>query len=181
MNGYSWKHVLATVIAEGLGSTILIAGVKDYFCADCSPHMRLDASLMCMVMFNLVLAEVAFTSGHAMLHLSPSLAPLHVMHHACTAPTITTNLIFHPVDLAIEFSGPILFLILSHVFLFQDPFVLTTSLLVLHLWYAYDHDPNLNLYHIQHHKYIDSIYTIYTKFRLSDPKADLVKPLVKLK
>ena len=35
------------------------------------------------------------------------------------SPSWSTNLLFHPVDLALEFSGPVGFLVASHMLLFE--------------------------------------------------------------
>ena len=161
-NGYSSGYVNFTILSQGILSTLLVAGVKDVFAGRWSQgdFPPWDPFSLVVVLFNLILAEAAFTVGHSLLHLSPTLAHFHVMHHACVEPTITTNLIFHPIDLSIEIGGAVTAVILSHLFIFADPMGLSMSLLVIHLWYAYDHDPNLNLYHIQHHRYIDSVYVM---------------------
>ena len=48
----------------------------------------------------------------------------------------------------------------------------------MQVWYALDHDEWCNLPHVAHHKFCDSVYTIYTAF-LSDPAFGYVKGLVK--
>jgi hypothetical protein len=61
----------------------------------------------------------------------------------------------------------------------QDKFALVLSLLTLHLWYTLDHDEWLRLYHYHHHRFIDSLHSIYVKGIGLPPIAfDGVKPLV---
>ena len=101
-NGFSRNYVLFTIISQGIGSTMLVAGVKHAFAGRFSQgdFPEFEWFSLVVVLVNLVLAEVAFTAGHSMLHLVPALAPLHVMHHSCVKATVSTNLIFDPIDLS---------------------------------------------------------------------------------
>ena len=123
---------------------------------------------------NLTLAELLFTAGHSLMHKSPWLMKLHVFHHCCTRPNWNTNLLFHPVDIAIEFTTPALSLFAMHWFVWQDDFILLYTYIVFQLWYAYDHDTNMQLYHAQHHIHCDSLYTIYCNVR-GTPALNLLK------
>lgn len=129
---------------------------------------------------NLVLSEALFTFSHYLLHTWHVLTPLHVMHHCCVHPSWTTNLIFHPLDLALEFSGPVTALIGMHFFVWQDQFSLLVSFVVLQLWYAYDHDNGINLYHVDHHRQINSLYAIYINIK-GDPKKNILRDQMLLK
>lgn len=81
--------------------------------------------------------------------------------------------------MAVEFSGPIVGLVVAHVLLFDDTLALGISIHLLHLWYMLDHSENLQLYHYHHHQYIDSVYSIYTDLRFPQGR-DTVKPMLKL-
>ena len=69
--------------------------------------------------------------------------------------------------MALEFAGPFLLLLGSHLVIWRDPFALLVSLITLHTWYAVDHSENLRLFHYDHHKHVDSVYTIYTRIRFN--------------
>lgn len=112
------------------------------------------------VAVNLCLTEAAFFVAHRELHLNPVrlilshsnlrgiiftgsifsqfsvqlLAPLHLMHHACRWASNTTNLLFHPLDLALEFAGPYLCLVGMHAFLWHDPITLFISIYIVQMW-----------------------------------------------
>lgn len=90
---------------------------------------------------------------------------LHVFHHCSTRPTFNTNLLFHPLDLAIEFTAPALSLFLMHWHVWRDDFVLLYSYILFQFWYAYDHDEHIRAYHVQHHADCDSLYAIYCNWR----------------
>ena len=57
------------------------------------------------VLLILCAAEVYFTISHKILH--QYLPGLHVMHHYCDYCSFTSNLLFHPLDLFIEFGVPL--------------------------------------------------------------------------
>ena len=64
-------------------------------------------SAVLQLLVNFVGMELLFTWCHRWLHSSTP--HLHVMHHALRTPSWTSNLLFHPLDLAAEFTGPLLF------------------------------------------------------------------------
>lgn len=138
----------------------------------------LDLSLIVKVVVNLTLAELLFSAGHSLMHTHPSLVKLHILHHCSTFSSWNTNLLFHPIDLAIEFTGPALGLLGMHYFVWQDEMTMLVTYLIFLLWYAYDHDETLRLYHVQHHAACDSLYAIYTKVR-GLPKHNLLKQEMK--
>lgn len=83
--------------------------------------------------------------------------------------------------MAVEFSGPMLSLVATHLLIFNEPFLLLLSIHILHFWYALDHSENVQLYHYTHHMRVDSVYSIYAKIRFSgegEGRADKVKPLL---
>lgn len=128
---------------------------------------------------NLLLSELTFTAGHWVLHQTDRGGGWHRLHHACRPCSWSTNLLFHPVDLAVEFSGPFLALACSHCLLFNDGAALMVSVHLLHLWYALDHSENWRLPHYRHHLYVDSTYTIYCGRTVPTLWPDTVKPLLK--
>jgi hypothetical protein len=129
-------------------------------------HVHWDTILK--IAINFLQAELLFWLGHMLLHTnsSSSWMHFHVFHHCCVDSTWNTNLLFHPVDLAIEFTGPALGILALHRYCWnEDPMVLWISFLGFQLWYAYEHDEHLKLPHVQHHAECNSVYVIYSKLR----------------
>jgi sterol desaturase/sphingolipid hydroxylase (fatty acid hydroxylase superfamily) len=114
---------------------------------------------------NLVLSDVLFTASHSLLHKVPALLRLHVFHHCSTQSSWNTNLLFHPLDLAMEFAGPAGVLLWMHYYVWeQDQLVLLVTYMVFQVWYAWDHDEHLQFWHVYHHSICGSVYSIYTPF-----------------
>jgi sterol desaturase/sphingolipid hydroxylase (fatty acid hydroxylase superfamily) len=178
-SGLSPRWSVATALLNLTGVELLMYGVYklDGLGAGFSVHW--DRGVLAQAAIGLIIGEITFTAGHRLLHQS-WLARFHVMHHCCKRTSHSTNLFFHPVDLAIEFSGPIAALIAMHLLYFRDPWGLVVSATVLQVWYALDHDEHLALPHTRHHTLIDSMYTIYIARKLEgDATRDRVKALVK--
>ena len=127
------------------------------------------------VAINLALSEVLFTFSHSQLHKVPVLVSYYVFHHCSTKSSWNTNVLFHPVDLVLEFAGPAAGLLVLHYTLWrQDQFVLLATYLVFQIWYALDHDEELQLWHIQHHSECNSLYSIYTPWKQA-PSSNLLR------
>jgi len=131
------------------------------------------------ILFNLSITEVLFATSHMMLHYSPRCSSLHIMHHCCLHPSWSTNLIFHPLDLTAEFSGPVIAVLALHQWVWKDFMTLFLSVLILHLWYALDHSANLGLPHTKHHSQLNTVFTIYIRQRCSGKRKDLVRQVIK--
>jgi sterol desaturase/sphingolipid hydroxylase (fatty acid hydroxylase superfamily) len=116
--------------------------------------------VVAQVFCNLVSSEICFTLNHYLLHrFQPA---IHHMHHACFTPTLSTNLIFHPLDLMLEFSTPVGILLLNHYCWWnEDELVFLISFVIVQMWYALDHDEWCALPHYAHHIFVDSNYSIY--------------------
>lgn len=113
----------------------------------------------------LLATEIMFTAGHAWLHHTKWGREIHTLHHLCKPASLSSNLLFHPIDMMVEFGGPFLSLILMHVYIFQDPFIFKTAMTILNIWYSADHDENLGLSHLHHHKEMGpTILTIYGRY-----------------
>ena len=117
--------------------------------------------------------EVLFTVAHRALHAK--IPQLHVLHHVCRTPSYTTNFLFDVNDIALEFTGPMVFCVLSHVLYFHDPFALYMSLVLMSVHNITAHDEWLRAPHWYHHKNVDSVYTLYTHIRDYRPGFDKVK------
>ncbi|CAB9514368.1 expressed unknown protein [Seminavis robusta] len=173
--GFSDLQILLIMNSNCINSQLLGFLMMNYVCTDPEIfslsyfYAHFNATMILRILASLALSETLFCAAHSLMHKNEFLAKYHVMHHCCVCPTWTTNLVFHPLDLSMEFGGPALGLLGLHFGVFQDQATFLLTYLIFQLWYAYDHEPYLNLYHIQHHQQCDSLYVIYTNFR-GDPK-----------
>ncbi len=174
--GYTDSQIVAFSLANLVSST---TGNWLALCFLCTDHQsffdvgQVTLSNVAMILANLMGTEVIFTLLHGVLHTSERWAPYHEFHHLATSPSQTTNLLFHPVDFALEFSGPSLVLYASHQ-LFQNDFVLAWSLYIMTVWYSWDHDDTLRLPHFAHHTTINSLYMIYGPLK-GDPTKNILR------
>ncbi len=124
-----------------------IALFTAYLCRDLvvseEAHRLLHLSLWLKVVVLVTLTEVTFTAGHSLLHTVPSMADLHVFHHCCTSSSFLTNLLFHPLDIHVEFGGGAVVIYGAHFLVFQDPLLLMVTYSVFQIWYMWDHDEAL--------------------------------------
>ena len=65
--------------------------------------------------------DIAFWFTHGLLH--EHMPRTHMLHHACVYSSQTTNLFFHPIDLACEFTAPVLMMYAITRFLLKDPWL----------------------------------------------------------
>ncbi len=174
-NGFSGPVVIAIMLFNLVASNATSYGIVAFFCADY--QVRWGVDVLAKIAAYLAVSEVAFTLAHRALH--HNLPQLHVLHHACRTPSWSTNLMFHPIDLALEFAAPLGSIVLLHVTCFQDPWALLLTVGITHVWYAFDHDETVKLPHYRHHEHVDSLYTIYINWKQVQPGFDRVKPLLK--
>jgi hypothetical protein len=182
-NGFSDEFTVFTIVSNLLSSQLISLFVIHYLCGSDAVAMFFNwknytFAVIFKVLINISLTEYLFYAAHRLLHqLWPE---IHRMHHCCRKPTNATNLIFHPFDLMLEFGGPGMSLLVMHYIVWnQDRFVLFLSYLFVQTYYAIDHNEWWPTYHYTHHSYIDSVYTIYIKYK-SDPKLDKVKGILKI-
>lgn len=171
----SWQ-VWLIMFFNLIASNGLVGLIYDHCLSSTQHQYTFTIRTIWQVITNMAITEIFFTSAHTWLHCTEVGSKLHHMHHCCTEPSWSTNLIFHPLDLVVEFSGPVTSIILMHVFVWQNTDTLLTSTLVLHLWYALDHSANLKLPHTKHHTYFNSVYSIYVNWKFgSYSKRDKVR------
>lgn len=161
-HGYPTPAMLALMLFNMIGTNALVVCIEILFGCFDSPW-RLDAMLLLAVGWNQALSDLTITAGHWLLHTSRRLAPFHVIHHLCSPALWTSNLLFHPIDMAVEFSGPFASLAASHVLIWRDPLALLFSVAALHVWYALDQSENMKVPQSRHHKYVEAIYTVYAE------------------
>lgn len=183
--GYNNDFAILAIMEFNLVSSQLLGYViVNYIVTDDNNYSlkylieQFNVFLVAQVSINLLLTELLFYLGHSLLHTVPCLLDLHAFHHCSVRSTWNTNLLFHPIDLAIEFGLPVLSVLVMHYYVWNDQLVLLLTYLIIQLWYAYDHDENLQLYHVKHHFDCDSLYAIYSKFRFGlgqqPPKTNLL-------
>ena len=178
-NGFR-RHTVYTIMLFNLvGTNILVAWIVSTFCGPMyTGSIAINRYTPFILVFNLALSELCFTVAHTALHRTEYGAKVHHLHHCCKPSSWSSNLIIHPVDMAVEFSGPVLSLLFTHQYLFNNPSALFVSLTTLQIWYAVDHSEYLKLAHYRHHAYINNYLHIYLKSRTVKPGRDCVKPIV---
>lgn len=171
VNGFSRSYVALIMFTNLVLTNILVALVYNNIVFG-----PFSWQMIPKILLNLCITEFFFTCAHGLLHCTDAGAKLHTMHHCCKESSWSTNLVFHPFDMAAEFSGPVLSVLGMHL-VWRDDNVLGTTVLLVHLWYALDHSAFLNLPHTRHHKYIDNMYSIYAK-KYFTFGTDKVKPVL---
>ncbi|KDO17744.1 hypothetical protein SPRG_16843 [Saprolegnia parasitica CBS 223.65] len=181
-NGFSDATTVATMLLNTVASQFLTFVVVYYMGTPDTVAGLLHPSsyspwIVAAIAINLALTEGLFFAAHKLLHeLWPH---VHVMHHCCLHSSHSTNVIFHPIDLAFEFGGPGAVVLAMHIFVWeQNLTVLLATYLIVQTYYAIDHSEWLQTYHYKHHAQLNAVYTIYINHR-SSPQLDQVRSLVK--
>lgn len=162
--------VYALMAIQLVAANVFVVGLLNYFNAiDVQPPSLSSTTavvhLLGSLALNLIVSEIAFTAGHAWLHSTTVGKRIHRLHHLIKNPSWSTNLLIHPLDLAIEFGLPFLAIALMHVYVVGDPFVFRVAITLIYVWYAADHSENLGLSHTVHHTSMESpILTIYGRY-----------------
>jgi sterol desaturase/sphingolipid hydroxylase (fatty acid hydroxylase superfamily) len=164
--GYSRTQLYVLMYANLFWPNALIAGLQQIFCGGSAPwntmDVRIDAQLISIIAVNLVLADVFFTLAHSIvLHKTKFGASFHKIHHCAKPCSWSSNLIFHPVDMAIEFTPSTAVALAVH-YVTRDPFALCVFMTIGHLWYFVDHSDLIKTQHYRHHEKVDASYGIYT-------------------
>ena len=172
-HGYGVGMVWFTMLFNLFASSALVGIIYAYCVLDEQPSTWVPLKII----VNMIVGEFFFTSSHMWLHYSKTGSRLHLMHHCCKQASWSTNLIFHPIDIVVEFSGPVLSAVALHFFVWKDDWTLFITIGILHLWYALDHSALLKLPHIDHHTYCDTMFSIYIKKYITLKRPELVKTL----
>ena len=176
VGGYSYELIATCVMINLMiywvpcAVPIWMFGTTDNF--------SVDLGTIFNVLLILCVSEVYFSISHKILHRY--LPKLHVMHHYCDYCSFTSNLLFHPLDLAIEFGVPLLIIGVIGGVVLQDTPTMVVGYAVVMTWYVLDHDQYLQLGHWRHHKYCSGHYSIYVPAGGFDA-LDGVKPLLRAK
>jgi hypothetical protein len=164
---FCWLYNWSTVIS-------LPCVIFYYTCQDFQVHW--DLRLVLQVAANLAATEALFTYPHRLMHRH--MPQTHLLHHCVVRPSFFSNFLFHPLDLLLEFSAPVLSTILLSLLLWKDSFTLLVSFGIQTAWYAAGHDEYLKLPHWYHHQFVSGNYTIYLNTPVNDPQ-DQVKKLLR--
>ncbi|KAI8908924.1 hypothetical protein EDD86DRAFT_146612 [Gorgonomyces haynaldii] len=173
-NGFSTEQVYQTMFLSLLfGGPGMYCMTQLTFRETVMPYFT--HGLVMRVGMLLAISELALTYGHVMLH--QQLSKYHLMHHCCKHISYTTNFVFHPFDLVMEFGMPLGVIILANLLLFQDDWATMVALSISVTVYGLDHDEYLQRPHAKHHLQITSPYTAY--FDSTMHIKDAVRPMVK--
>jgi sterol desaturase/sphingolipid hydroxylase (fatty acid hydroxylase superfamily) len=155
------------------GGTMLLY----YLYGEAQPYF--DLSLVAKVLVMLASSETVFTWVHSLLH--NQLGHLHVMHHCCIHNSIATNFMFHPVDLLLELGSPAAIVLLTNELLFKDQWACICAISTMFGWYGLDHDALAELPHANHHKFINTVYTVYLNLKTHNKNDSVVKVVKRVK
>jgi hypothetical protein len=100
--GFSDGYIVFCALANSgiaIAQTIAMHHIMPAF-----PPVLFDVPFFLVVFTNFALGELAFTLGHRVMH--DHFPHLHLFHHCCLYPSFTSNYLFDPLDLLIEFSLP---------------------------------------------------------------------------
>ncbi|KAI8908923.1 hypothetical protein EDD86DRAFT_146559 [Gorgonomyces haynaldii] len=173
-NGFTNEQVFVSMFLS-----FLIVGPMNYLvtwiCFRETVIPYISHGLLIRVAIMLTVSETAFTYGHLALH--QDLSKYHLMHHCCKYSSYTSNFVFHPLDLMMEFGMPLGTIILTNLMFFQDDWAAMVALTIATTLYTLDHDEYLQRPHSKHHSQLTSPYTAY--FDSSMHIKDAVRPMVK--
>lgn len=161
--------IYCLMLSNLIGANVLVVSLLILFDAVQPQVPPLDMATMIRLLGSLALywtiSEITFTAGHVWLHHTKIGGRIHKLHHLCRRISWSSNLLFHPLDLAVEFGGPFLSMPLMHIYIIQDPFAFRAAIILLYIWYAADHSENLGLSHSIHHLSLGSkVLTIYGRY-----------------
>jgi len=172
-NGYTPTQIWPLLIYNFFSGMLLPALIVVWYSNEIKYYF--DFLILVKLAFILACTDYVFYIVHKYLH--QSLPNIHKIHHCARNSSFTTNLIFHPIDLNIEFSGPVMIVLFFSLLIFKDPFLMLLSFSSVLTWYLLDHDEYLKTPHWDHHKYMNSNYPVYMKWAVYDPE-DKVRSIV---
>eukprot|EP01084_Bolivina_argentea_P025586 47582_1 len=185
-----WKN-LAIMKASGLSSTeiwtcvfvntIYYNGVGIYTYRvslqgePCEVHFDLFTFILPVIII-VFAGDYLFYVAHRILHVTKYGSRIHLLHHCCVYTSLSTNVFFHPLDLAIEFFGPATLSFLWY-YITQDVFTFIVIGTIQQTWYSSTHDENISNHHRAHHEKLDSNYPIYVSYPTPN-RNDKIKHMV---
>lgn len=131
-NGFKQSFVIKCMLLANVTGTLNPISVAFMHCVGMQPTSSLLRVLICIAI-NLALSDTLTYASHRLLHQHPLIAPAHILHHCCRAPNVTSALVFHPIDLIIEFGVPVTTSNLMSLLVWQDPWICFFSAIVHHV------------------------------------------------
>lgn len=173
LNGYNTKRVettwfinsFAVLTVYYIAFNLILPEIKEF---------TLDLVMIIKIIGLAVVTEIYFYQSHKFMHkYSPD---SHRLHHCCLHSTITTNLVFDPLDVFLEFYMPnIIALIITT--LLQDGELFLAFAMFQITAYTSNHDEYYKTHHYSHHTLSDSAYGVYTNIRVYNPNDEVKKSL----
>lgn len=122
-----------------------------------------------------LLTDGCFFMMHRLLH--EQFPRIHLLHHCCVYSSACTNIFFHPLDFAMEFTLPVSLLWFLSNYYCEYPWLFTISY-SMQSWYALTHDEWLGLPHTRHHLSCATGYFVYIQYCYADRDKERVRALV---
>jgi len=118
----------------------------------------------------------SFYFVHRILH--ERFPKIHLLHHCCVFSSLTTNLYFEPLDIMLEFLGPIICIKMVSLYVFDSSWMVVMCTSILQTFYYLSHDEYLNLVHTKHHRGCAPAYFIYNNYFYDDPEKERIRKLI---
>lgn len=175
-----WGSAATTILGFQVpGILLMLYGMETYNPEWDIPTLKDHFSMSKLMLATAIVfsTDTAFWVMHRFLH--EHTPRIHMLHHACVFSSQTTNLFFHPVDLACEFTAPVVMMYLITGILLNDPWMFALCSAITQAFYSSRHDEFLGGKHLAHHRGCATSYFIYIDYFYSDPKKEKVRHLVK--
>ena len=125
--------------------------------------------------------DILFFMVHKLLH--ERLPRIHKLHHCCVYSSQSTNLFFHPIDLAMEFTAPVVAVWIGCCCIpwfdsqlqYHPPWIFALCSATMIGWYAAEHDEWLKFDHVKHHRGCATGYFIYNNYFYDDYSKEMVR------
>eukprot|EP00042_Codosiga_hollandica_P047889 m.526566 g.526566 ORF g.526566 m.526566 type:complete len:331 (+) comp57550_c0_seq12:15-1007(+) len=134
-NGFSPLNIVFCITVTQLMASLGTAVMSGYHCAGAVPYA--SPGLLLKVIAGLVIGEFTAMPLHRWMHRNETLARVHLMHHCCRASGVFAAIIFHPLDLLFEFSGPQIGVQVFALYFLEDKWALICIAgISMSIWYC---------------------------------------------
>ena len=179
-----WGSAAATVLGFQLpGMYLLMNFFEDSYDGNnwTRPNLEEHLTMVNILTATAMVASTDLTFFYCHRWLHTTVPRTHLLHHSCVHSSLSTNMFFHPLDLAAEFTAPVLFLFA--VCQLQPlggsgAWMFSLCLAVTQAWYASGHDEWLGGHHATHHKSCATGYFIYKQYQYMDHEEEQVRHLI---
>lgn len=174
LNGFNPERVTSTWFINSL-VLLVYYPIFNYVIPEIE-EFSIDFYMILKIVILALITEMYFTTVHNIAHTAhPN---IHKLHHCCIVSTISSVLVFSPVDKYLEFYIPnLIALIISAIF---NDYQLFLAYSCFHnIGYSATHDEYLKAPHWYHHKFCDSSYNIYLNFKSYNPDDAIKKCIIR--